>query len=88
MPRSIPEIDADIAALESQRRLLSIERDAAVHARNLEMLRLFDDEGLTFNQIAVRVELHHRMVKRYLYSHGRSYEGRNAIKAQLASLAK
>lgn len=84
--RSISSIEADIAALDLKRRALADEHEAAIKARNLTMLRMFDDENKSFRQISEQVGLSWQTVKTYLFNHGRTVGGRNAYRAQLASL--
>ncbi len=84
--RSIAEIEADIAVLDAGRRALLDELKAATDAREIEMLRMFDDEGLTVNEIAARVDKSWNFVRAFLYGRGRSVRGRDARRAQLASL--
>ena len=84
--RSISAIEADILALDNQRRALQVEHEDAIHARNHRMLRLFDDDGWTFRRISQDVGLSWQAVKTYLFNHGRTVEGRNARRAQRASM--
>lgn len=84
--RPIAEIDADIAAVSARRRVLAQEKAAAVRARDTQILQWFDDDGLTFNAISIRTGLSFHTVKMFLWNHGRTVEGRNALRAQMASL--
>lgn len=83
--RSLKDIDAAIASLDAQRRVLSAEREAAIHRRNLEILRLWDDEHFTFNAIAERLGLSFHTVKMFLWNRGRTVGGRRSSQSQLAA---
>lgn len=84
--RNISDIDAEIAFLDEKRRILLDEREKAIRARNLNILQMFDDEGMTFNAIAIRVGQAPHTVKQFLFNHGRTVAGRAALRAQLASI--
>lgn len=82
--RTVDEIAEAIAVLDERRRALSDEYDAAVAERESMMLRWFDDGG-SFNQIAVLTGLHYTTVKQFLWNHGRTVGGRDALRARLAA---
>ena len=84
--RTLSQIEADILALDNQRRALQVEHEDAIHARNRQILKLFDDDGRNFRQISQEVGLSWQAVKTYLFNHGRTVEGRNARRAQRASM--
>ncbi len=83
--RPLIHIEADLASLDAKRRLLIVERDVAIQARNLEMLRLWDDEHLSFNAISRRTGLSFHTVKMFLWNRGRTVGGRRSTQAQMAA---
>ncbi len=94
--RTVREIRAELAdvterraELMAERRYLAVRRKALIderhaiwRARNIEMLRLFDDEGLSYNQIGIRIEMSPHTIKVMLARLGRSYRLRQMRWAQ------
>ncbi len=68
--------------LAARRKALIVEKLAAMKARTIEMLRLFDDEGLTYNAVAIILEMSPHTVKCRLARRGRSIRLRQMMRAQ------
>ena len=87
---NLSKINAQIAASREHLRELRRQREAILDARrvdkrprNNEILRLFDDEGLTSRQISRKMGLSDTLVRQFLYSRGRTRRGREAVRSQL-----
>ncbi len=94
--RTVNEIRAELASviarraglvaaqrfLTEQRRTLEREKLAAIRVRNIEMLRLFDDEAMNYNAIANLLEMSPHTIKVLLAKRGRSYRLRQMRQAQ------
>ena len=87
----MPSLDAQIAASRERLKELYAKRDAIRDARraemkprNVEILKLFDDDGLTSMQIARKMKLPDSLVRQFLHSRGRTKRGREAVRSQLA----
>lgn len=79
------------ALLEKDRAARTAASDARRNerkARNREVLRLFDDEGLGAIQISRRMALPYDRVRQFLSSRGRTKRGREALRSQLAIMAE
>ncbi len=88
---TLAKINAQIAASRERLRELYRQRDAIRDARrqnkrprNIEILRLFDDEGLAAPAIARRMKLPYTLVRQFLYSRNRSKRGREVARSELA----
>ncbi len=93
-PRSIEEIDADLHDAARQIGLWHVrsaelrdERQDLVRARDRDVLRLFDDENLNSPAIAEQLGIEPLLARQILHRNGRTKRGRDAIKAQLATLS-
>ena len=92
---SLARINAQIAASRERLRELYRQRDALVpkrrqdkKSRNLEILALFDDHGLTAMQIARKMGVSSTMVRQYLWSRGRTKRGREMLRSELKIMAE
>lgn len=90
---SLAKINAQIAASRERLRDLYRQRDAIRDARrtdkrprNLEILRLFDDELLSSRQISLRMKISDTATRQFLWSRGRTKRGRQDVRTQLAIL--
>lgn len=86
-------IDAQIAASRERLKELYRKRKALLAARrvdkkprNIEILRLFDDELLTSRQISQRMKISDGAVRQFLLSRGRTKRGREEMRSQLAAM--
>ncbi len=94
--RTVQEIRAELASvitrrkalmamqrqLYAKRKELLAERAAAIRARNIEMLRLFDDTTASYNAIGIRCEMSPHTVKVMLAKRGRNLTRRQMRWAQ------
>lgn len=92
---TLAKINAQIAASRERLRELYRQRDAIRDARrtdkrprNLEILRLFDDELLSSRQISLRMKISDNAVRQFLHSRGRTKRGREAVLSQLAIMTE
>ena len=92
---TLARLNAQIAAsrerlneLYRQRDAIRDARRAEMKPRNVEILKLFDDEGLTSRQISRKMNLSDTLVRQFLYSRGRTMRGRDAVRSQLAIMAE
>lgn len=92
---SLAQLNAQIAASRERLKELYRQRDAITSARrwnkrprNIEMLRLFDDDGLGAAAIARKMELPNSLVRQFLSSRGRTKSGREMARSQLAAMAE
>ena len=88
---TLAALNAQIAASREHLRELYRQRAAIQDAkrvdrkpRNLMILRLFDNDGLTSMQIARKMNLPDTLVRQFLYARGRTKRGREAVRSQLA----
>lgn len=90
---SLAKVNAQIAAsrehlreLYRQRKALLDQRRIDRRPRNLEILRLFDDELLSSKQISQRMKISDNACRQFLWSRGRTKRGRESVRCQLAIL--
>lgn len=90
---SLSKLNAQIAAsrehlreLYRQRKAILDNRRVDLRPRNIEILRLFDDDGPSSIQIACKMRLPNSLVRQFLYSRGRTKRGRQDVRTQLAIL--
>lgn len=75
-------------AILGRQRAISKERRVDRRRRNLEILRLFDDAGLTSRQISRKLNLSDTMVRQFLRDRGRTKRGREASRSLLAAMVE
>lgn len=83
--RPIAEIDEEIVRCERQLRLLRRERQRAAKAFREELVREFD-AGASISELADRHSMTYCGVQGVLYRAGRTQQGRDMVREQLASL--
>lgn len=92
---SLAQLNAQIRASRERLAELYRQRKAMKDAnrwnkrpRNVEMLRLFDDEGLGAAAIARKMELPASLVRQFLSSRGRTKSARAVVRSQLAVMVE
>lgn len=75
-----------LAELYRQRKAIQDARRWNKRPRNVEILRLWDDEGLGAAAIARKMELPASLVRQFLSSRGRTKSGRAVARTQLAMM--
>lgn len=92
---SLLKINAQIAASREHLRELYRQRKAILdnrrvdrRPRNLEILRLFDDELLSSREISQRMKISDNAVRQFLWSRGRTKRGRQAVRSQMKMMVE
>lgn len=92
---SLPKLNAQIAASREHLRELYRQRKAILdnrrvdrRPRNLEILRLFDDELLSSREISQRMKISDNAVRQFLWSRGRTKRGRQAVRSQMKMMVE
>lgn len=90
---SLLKLNAQIAASREHLRELYRQRKAILdnrridrRPRNIEILRLFDDELLSSREISQRMKISDNAVRQFLWARGRTKRGRQDVRTQLAIL--
>lgn len=77
-----------LAELYRKRAALKAERRVDHRPRNLEILKLFDDDGLDSRAISRKMNLLDSTVRQFLWSRGRTKSGREMARSQLAAMVE